>query len=91
MAYLDRGGVEFFHWKIDGLPLGTEPVEAYLNGEWRALTKTGDTWSVLVAGPDAATVPAAVQILADQKNIPVRVTGTPEVVIRTTRNITLTN
>lgn len=90
MAYLAREGVEFFHWKIDGLPTGDGLVEAHLDGAWRALTKTGETWSILLAGPDAPVDPAVLHLLADQRNIPIRVTGDTEVVIRTTRNITLT-
>ncbi|MFF2054100.1 hypothetical protein ACFVU2_21015 [Leifsonia sp. NPDC058194] len=80
MTYLPRDGREYFHWTFTGLPDDHGAVEAFIDGQWRALTMDGAVGRLLVAGPDADST-GAVVVTADT-DVKVRVTDSPEIVVR---------
>lgn len=88
MTNLPRAGKEFFSWTFTGLPDGTT-AEVNIGGDWHALTMVGQVGKILLAGPDAADASGAVVVAADQQ-VQVRVTDTPEVIIRGGGRIALT-
>ncbi|MDN4616392.1 hypothetical protein P5G50_18245 [Leifsonia sp. F6_8S_P_1B] len=80
MTNLPRAGREYFHWTFNGLPDDHGPVEAFISGQWRPLTMDGAGGRILLAGPDADSA-GAVVVSANQQ-VQLRVTDTPEVIIR---------
>lgn len=85
---LARDSVEFAHWTITGLPDTATPTpDVWLAGDWRRaewVEATGPerTARVLVAGPDA-TPPAGAVVLPVGRTVPrVRLTDTPEAIVR---------
>ena len=84
---LRPGGVEYVHWTATGLPVDPPigSIEASIDGgtTWHAATLDGTTVSLLVAsptavGPDSSAVVATL----GGREMLVRLTDTPEVVIR---------
>ena len=93
---LPAAGVEYAKWHTDT----TDPLEVYLDGQWRSLTagtETDGVWSagagtvhaILVAGPDVASPGAALVLTAGVHPTRIRYTDTPEVLIRSTGPITV--
>lgn len=80
MTYLPREGREYFSWAFTGLPDDAGLCEVKIGDAWHPLEMTGSVGRILLAGPDADAA-GAIQVLADQ-TVEVRVTDSPEVVIR---------
>ncbi|UAJ78296.1 hypothetical protein IT072_02290 [Leifsonia sp. ZF2019] len=78
--YLDRGGREFIKWTFTGLPGDHGAVEVKLGDEWHALDVTGNVGSILLAGPDAD--PTGAVVVTTDTDVKVRVTDSPEIVVR---------
>ncbi|WP_402465835.1 hypothetical protein [Isoptericola aurantiacus] len=77
---IDRRGREEVFWDLTDAPAGA--VEVTFDGQtWTAMDRTGDTVSVLVAGPDA-TDPAAVVLDEGRHFALLRATAAPEVLVR---------
>jgi len=81
MTNLPRTGREYFHWTFSGLPDDHGAVEVLISGSWRALEMTGQTGKLLLAGPDVTDPQDAVVVATDQA-VSVRVTDSPEIVVR---------
>lgn len=88
-------GVEYVHWTVTGLP---DPpavaVDASIDGgtSWHEAIVNGTDVSLLVAGPTAVTPdPAAVVVTAGtgSRELLLRVTDTPEVIIRAAGYLTI--
>ena len=80
MTYLTRDGREYFHWTFTGLPDDHGAVEVQIGGQWCALTMDGSVGRLLVAGPDAD--PTGAIVVSTDTDVKVRVTDSPEVVVR---------
>jgi len=94
MADLPRAGREFFHWPISGLPADAGALELFIAGGWHPVTIATDqaSFSLLLQGPLAPTdEPTAVVVPIDQSDMRVRLTDSPEIVIRTAGYIRLTD
>ena len=84
---LRPGAVEYVHWTATGLPdepaVGSIEVSLDRGTTWHTATLTGAVVSLLVASPTAATPDAsAVVAVAGLREMLVRFTDNPEVVIR---------
>ena len=83
---IDRRGQEYATFAVTGAPSGAATLEvSFDGGPWSPMVWAADktSASVLVSGPDVPT-PAGV-VLRAGRNVPVvRLTDTPEVVIRST-------
>lgn len=84
---LRPGGVEYVHWTATGLP--TDPpidtVQASIDGgtTWHTASVVAGVASLLVASPTATGAdPSAIVATAGLREMWVRLTDTPEVVIR---------
>lgn len=88
MTNLPRNGVEYFSWALTGLPDDHGPVEVNIDGAWHALTVAGSIGKLLLAGPDAD--PTGAVVVPTDQQVQVRVTDTPEVIIRGGGRIHLT-
>lgn len=83
---LRPGGIEYIKWTATGLP--AEPpvgsVEVSVDGglTWHAATVTGSEVRLLVAHPDVATPGTAAVAIEGVTEMRVRLTDSPEVVIR---------
>ena len=96
---LRRGGVEYLHWRVTGLPAAveTDAVEASVdNGAtWHPATVAAwafgaVTLSLLVAHPAVVpTPPGAVVLRTGPVEVLVRLTDSPEVIIRPGGTITV--
>ena len=80
MTYLPRDGKEYFHWTFTGLPDDHGAVEVSIGGVWKPLTMVGQVGSLLLAGPNAD--PAGAVVVTADTLVEVRVTDTPETIIR---------
>lgn len=85
---LRNGGVEYIHWTVTGLPVDppATAIEASLdNGTtWHAAAVDGTDVALLVAHP-AAVAPDPLAVVAaagGSRELLLRVTDTPEVIIR---------
>lgn len=88
MANLPKAGVEYFTWKFSGLPDGAE-VEVQIGSDWYPLTVDGQEGKILLAGPDAPETEDAVTVSESDKEVTLRVTDSPEVIIRNRGEIIL--
>lgn len=84
---LTHGGVEYIHWTATGLPDSppADAVQASIDGgtTWHTAGVAAGVLSLLVAHPDAVTPdPTAVVAAVGTREMLVRLTDTPEVVIR---------
>ena len=84
---LKAGGVEYIHWTATGLPASPPvgSVQASIDGgtTWHTATVVDSVVSLLVASPTStAPDPTAVEATAGTREMLVRLTDTPEVVIR---------
>jgi len=89
---IDRGGQEYVRYPITGAPVSPGPVEITFDDEvtWMPMLWSSDfkTASVLVSGPNVA-VPSGVVLALGVHRAKLRLTDTPEIVIRSAGSVTI--
>ncbi len=81
---MDAAGREYAKWVLTGAPAGAALEVSFDDGvTWHPTTRTADTVSVLVAGPEPTDNPVGTVVLpVGVHTAMVRLADTPEVVIR---------
>ncbi|GAA1995673.1 hypothetical protein GCM10009718_37060 [Isoptericola halotolerans] len=79
---IDRRGRETVSWDLSHAPAGD--IEATFDGtDWHTMDRSGETVSLLIAGPDAIDNPAGTVALASGRHYALlRAAAAPEVLIR---------
>lgn len=87
---LHRASTEYVHVDIDGAPFDAAPLEMSFDngGSWYPTQWNSEmtTISILIAGPDSSAL-GDVVLPAGRHPVMVRLTDTPEVVVRSTNGV----